>query len=69
MEYFLKELSKFTVPTILVRTNSLGSEIDLSTCDSAAKCIIPLNLYFLNIISSLLPSLYSLLRNNNFYNL
>ena len=38
--------NKFTVPITFVKTNLLGYFIELSTCDSAAKCMTLLILYF-----------------------
>ena len=44
----LAAFNRFAVPNTFVRINAKGSVMDLSTCDSAARCTTPSNLYVAN---------------------
>ena len=46
--YFSKRIKKIHCSQTFVFTNTIGFDIDLSTCDSAAKCITLSNLYLSN---------------------
>ena len=72
LEYFLKASKRFIVPIILVSANRIGFDIELSTCDSAARLITSVIAFFLKnltISSRFLISSFSKKEYNDLLNI